>query len=272
VVLEEDGVHAKTSRGRFHASSVETTRWTLEAEEFGPLFDTPKRMMPMFTSSDLFGDIPPGGITVPLETTEGAHGPKIGLKIKSELPHMLHLKIKGIFKITGGEIDIGTDFNNFYSIEARLDMVFFEVMPASFFFKYEAHGLRGLRRTPGSDKKLILAIGAYGEGDFLLTLSLEAHWTIFVGIAFTDIAKPGEKNSLGFGIIFIVSGSVQYPPGQFALAEVGVKVEGQGLIEDRGGGSQFLILKGSIAIEITIAYLLEIEWEIAEGTVYEKGI
>jgi hypothetical protein len=50
-----------------------------------------------------------------------------------------------------------------------------------------------------------------------------------------------------------------------------VKVEGQGLIEFRGG-DQFLILKGSLAIEITIAFVLNIEWEIVEGTVYETEI
>ena len=65
--------------------------------------------------------------------------------------------------------------------------------------------------------------------------------------------KPGEKKSVGVGIIFVASGSVQYPSGEFALAEVGVKVEGQGLIEIRGD-DQFLVLKGNIAIEITIAY------------------
>jgi len=66
IVQEKDGVHAKTSRGRFHASSAETTRWTLEAEEFGPLFDRPKNLMPMFSSSDLAGALPPEGATVPL--------------------------------------------------------------------------------------------------------------------------------------------------------------------------------------------------------------
>ena len=123
----------------------------------------------------------------------------------------------------------------------------------------------------GSEEELILAIGVYKDGHFELTpYPLEAHWAIFAGIAFTHEAKPGEK-SVGLGIIFVASGSVQYPPGEFAIAEVGVKVEGQGLIEFRGG-DQFLILKGSLAIEFTIAFVLDIEWEIVEGTVYESEI
>jgi len=178
---------------------------------------------------------------------------------------------------TGGHIELVTDLGSFVSIEAVVGICIAGVFPGGVFFKFES---KALKRTlgPGSDtkikagseQKLILAIGLYKHGKFPLTPTLEANWAIFAGIAFTHEAKPGEK-SVGVGIVFVASGSVQYPPGEFALAEVGVKVEGQGLIEFRGG-DQFLILKGSIAIEITIAVVLDIEWEIVEGTVYESKL
>ena len=277
LVQEEDGVHAKTSRGRFHASSVETTRWTLEAEEFGPLFDTPKNIMPMFASSNLAGSLSPGGSTVPLDTTAEAHGPnpKIGVRIKWDVPEHQPMFIG---TTTGGHIEGVTDFQSFGSIEAVVGICVAKVFPGGVFFKFESKALKrpaapgsDNKLKAGSEQKLILSIGVYKDGHFLLTpYPLEAHWAIFVGIAFTHDAKPGEK-SVGVGIVFIASGSVQYPPGKFSLAEVGVKVEGQGLIEFRGG-NQFLILKGSIALEFTVAYVLDIEWEIVEGTVYESEI
>lgn len=277
LVQEENGVHAKTSRGHFHASSAEAAGWTLEAEEFGPLFDNVKSFMPMFASFDLAGTLPPKGATAPLETTEEPSGPnpKIGLKISKDVPKGQPMYIG---TTTGGKIEIGTDFQNFFSIEAVVGIMIPGSFPGGVYFKYEATALKRALQ-PGSDKKvkagsketLVLAIGVYKEGDFLLTpYPLQVNWTIFAGFAFTHLSKPGQV-SVGVGITFVANGTVQYPPGEFTLAEVGVKVEGQGLIEFRAG-DKFLILKGSLSIEITVAMFLDMEWEIAEGTIGEVQV
>jgi hypothetical protein len=213
---------------------------------------------------------------VPIEATEAEHGPnpKIGIRIAKEVPKRVPMYI-GV--TTGGHIEMVTDFRNFVSIEALVGILVKPGFPGGVFFKFESKALKrpaapgsDIKLKAGSEQELVLAIGFYKEGDFHLTPCLEAHWSIFAGIAFTHEAKPGE-HSCGVGIIFIASGAVHYPSGEFALAEVGVKVEGQGLIEFRGG-DQFLILKGSIALEITLAVLLEIEWEIVEGTICESEI
>jgi hypothetical protein len=277
IVQEENGVLAKISRGAFRASSSEAARFTHEHEEFGDLFAQPKTFMPMFATADLAGTLPPTGATATVDTASKPEGPnpKIGLKYSKDVPANVPMYIG---ETTGGKIEIATNFQSFFSIEAVVGIRVEHAFPGGVYFKYEAQTLKQ-KPLPGSDEKIesghkdqiIFALGVYKDGNFPLDpYPLEVNWYVFAGIGFTFEAKLGEK-SVGVGIAFVASGSVQYPQGKFALAEVGVKVEGQGLLEFRGG-DKFLVLKASLSIELTVAFLFDIEWEVVEGTVGEIEI
>jgi hypothetical protein len=179
--------------------------------------------------------------------------------------------------LDGGKIEIATDFQNFFGIEVVVSIVIAELFPGAVYFKYEAEARK--RTLPGTDvkekvdskEKLILALGVYADGDFpIVGTPFQLTWDVFFGIGFTHDAIGGKK-AVGLGIVFVVNGSVQYVVATRALAEVGLKVEGQGIIEFRAG-DQFIVLRGAISFEITIAFVIDIEWELAEGTVWEHKL
>ena len=278
MVQELDGVHAKTSHGIFHASSTEAIRWTLVQEEFGDLFAEPKTLFPLFNSGVTPGPgLPSGVATVPLETSKESEGPnpKIGLRLELDIEKGIPTFIG---HTTGGHLEIITDFQRFFSMEVVIGIAIAEIFPEVAFFKMEFEALRR-KALPhsdttvraGSKAELVLAIGVYISDKHPVPFPFphQFNWDIFIGIGFALERSPGEK-SVGLGIIFQASGSVQYPLG-FALAEVGVNVEGQGLISFQDGDT-FIVCKGSLSIEITVAFLLDIEWEIVEGEIYKQKI
>jgi hypothetical protein len=278
IVQEREGVVAMTSHGTFRASSEETIRWTLVREDFGAAFAEPKALFPLLSNGVTSGSgLPSGGATVPLSTTEKPEGPnpKIGLRWEFEIPEGVPTFIG---HTTGGHIEIITDFQRHFSLEVVVGIAVAVVFPAGALLKVEFEALRR-HVLPGNDNtvevgpksELTLAIGVYVENHYPVPFPfpLQFNWEVFLGIGFAIEGQPGTT-SIGIGIIFQAAGSVQYPHG-FALVEVGVKVEGQGLIAFENDDT-FIVCKGSLAIEITVAFILDIEWEIVEGEICKQAI
>jgi hypothetical protein len=274
IVQERDGVHAKTSHGVFRASSTEAVRWILTREEFGDLFAKAKTLLPLLsTGISGPGTIPPGGGIVipgtampPLTTAEGPN-PKIGVRIEKEIPDKVPVFI-GVTQ--GGNVEIIFAFERFFSLEVVVGILIAGIFPAGALLKFESETLRrsDTNVTAGHKLEFVLAIGIQVEGEFqaLVPFPHRYNWKVFIGIGFATESGDG----VGLGIIFQASGSVQYP-GEVALVEVGVNVEGQGLVSFEDVDT-FIVCKGSLSIEITVAFLLDIEWEITEGEIFKQMI
>jgi hypothetical protein len=274
IIQERDRVHVRTSHGIFRASSTEAVRWILTREEFGDLFAEAKTLLPLLrTGISGPGTFPTGGGIVipdtampPLTIAEGPN-PKIGFRIEKEIPD----KVPVFIGVTlGGSVEIIFLFEEFFSLEVVVGILVAGIFPAGGLLKFESETLRHPRSNVSARDKLefVLAIGIQVEGEFqaLVPFPHRYNWKIFLGIGFAVETGQG----VGVGIIFQASGTVQYP-GEVSLVEVGVNVEGQGLLSFDNGDT-FIVCKGSLSIEITVAFLLDIEWEITEGEIYKQKI
>ncbi len=271
IVQELNGVVAKTSRGIFQATSARGLSWTIEREEFGKAFDPAKSLLPLLSkgiSAPVLGT-QPSGLSVPLSTREKPHGAelKVGLRFQKKIPQGTPL-FGGV--TTGGHLEVATDFQHHFSVEVIAGVRIAGIFPGGAFFKVEFEALpRNV--LPGTDNTVsagtkadvVLAVGVYATEEHKM-LPFEFEWELFLGIGFVREGQPGTT-SIGLGIIFHAAGSVQYPAAA-ALVEVGVKVEGQGLVAFENEET-IIVCKGSLAIEIAVAFILDIEWEIVEGEI-----
>ena len=184
--------------------------------------------------------------------------------------------------ITGGHIEIKLNLwdykSHYFSMEVVIAAVFFKVFPLSFFFKMELETLRrptymGSQSmvSAGNKREVILAVGMYAKSEFAIAtpFPLKFKWEVFIGIGLLEEKSESGKQEFHGVIVFKAAGSVSYP-GEAALVEAGLEVEGQCLIvKGPPGGTDVLVCRGKLAIELCVAVLLEIEWEIAEGKVLE---
>ena len=269
IVNESDGARVKTSRGSIFANSSVAPRFILLSEEFGEALDQAKPIMPLFSSSSLAGLIPSGGATVPFDASAAKEATvKAGIKVGIGIPENLPLIIGTT--LGGGFIELTTNLHSFFSLEVVAPILVMEVFHGSVRFKYEAEALKqplpgsSFNVASGTKKSLILAVGAFAEGDFPLSV-FQLNFKVFFGLGFIHENKPGEK-SVSVAAFFSAQGSVEFPIGPITLAEAGLKVEGQGTIRSEGG-DQVLELKGKIAFELTVALFLDIEFSTDDTTV-----
>jgi hypothetical protein len=268
VVTETNGVTAKTTRGRVHADSATAGVFTIEAEEFGKKFDKAKPILPMFASNDLSGSIPSGGAPTPLEGNNKAEGRKVkfGLKREIEIPP----EVPMLIGVTGhnGYIEIGTDFQNFFSIDLVVDLLVAHLFPVAARFNYEAEALKetipgtSIEHKVGAKEELQLAIGLVAGRKWPVLPSLWLEVKVFAGIGFVHEHAPDES-MVGVGAVFMVKGTLSYPNPVTNLASVGITVEGMGVFAFEHG-DVFLLLKGTVAAEISVALIFNIEFEIVD--------
>jgi hypothetical protein len=162
--------------------------------------------------------------------------------------------------------------------------------PGGVLFKFEVVALTKKRfpaseaeRTGDAKLEIVLAIGLYGgtgtkrrrpgepeqpDPDEFKT-GFKFEWEVFVGIGFTYEHAP--VSSFGLGIIVMASGSAQYLIVGRKFAEVGLNFEGQATISFEGD-KKYILCKGSIAVEITIAFVINIEWESPDQEVLKEEI
>jgi hypothetical protein len=268
-----DGGHVKTSRGRYVGSSVERAKFTLESEEFGSALN-PAKSLDLFASTSLLGGLGGGGGsgTVPMDATEGeGPNPKIGLKvdIKLDIPKGMPT---GVGVTTGGYVEIGTDFQNYFKLDIVFATTVVLIFPVAGKCQYEVELLKKPAR-PGSSTEikagekheLVLAIGLYADGKTHFG-PFEAEWKLFVGVGFVLERKPSTGLSVGIGFVFYAELTIQYPNGILSLVEAGVSVEGQAILLFEADEA-FLVCRGKLAFELTIAFVLEIEYELPEAKI-----
>lgn len=267
VVTETNGITAKTTRGRIHADSGAAGVFIIEAEEFGKKFDKVKPILPMFATDDFSGSIPNGGAPSPLEANNKAEGRKVkfGLKREIEIPS----EVPMLIGVTGehGFIEIGTDFQNFFEIDLVVNCLIAHVAPVACRFKYEAEALK--ETLPGTShetkvgvkEELQLAIGVvwgYGTPVFIGWFEAKA----FIGFGFVSEHAPDES-LVGVGSVYMVNGTFHYPNVLTNLASVGLTVEGVSVFTFEGS-DLFLVMKGTIAVELSVALVFNIEFEIVD--------
>lgn len=261
IVQELNGAVAKTSHGKFRATSMETIQWTLLREEFGDVFARAKTLFPLLNqgiTSSLGTPSDGSGLTVPLSTSEKPEGPnpKIGLRVAFEIEKNIPTFIG---RTTGGHLEIITDFQRFFALEIIVEIRVAEFFPGGALLKLEFEALRRKAlpksetsvKAPGPKSGVTLAIGIAHSANYK-ALPFQFNWEIFIGSGFVAESQPGSA-SLALGIIFQASGSIQYPANpepeagiiDFALVEIGVNVEGQGLVTELEDGSTAIVCKGT---------------------------
>ena len=275
IVYFTDGGHVKTSRGRYVGSSLERARFTLETEEYGSAMD-PAKSLELFSSTSMLGGLGGGGGTAPLNTAEGeGPNPKYGLRFEHKFPLPKGVPC-GIGVVTGGYVEIGTDFTRYFKLDVVLATAVVLIFPVAGKLKYEVEALRkpvtpGSSSTikAGSKTELTLAIGLYTDGEKRFG-AFEVEWRLFVGIGFVLESKPSGL-SVGVGFVFFASLSIAYTHKKFPLVEAGVTVEGQALLwfED---GEAYLLCRGKLAFELTVAFVLDIEYELPEAEIAKQKL
>jgi hypothetical protein len=273
-VSQSNGVTVKTTRGRIQADSGAAPLFTLQGEEFGQRLDDAKSIVPMFASNDLGGSLPSGGAPTYLLATSGGGG-DINVRLKREFP--IPPELPAFIGLTGvdGSIEIATDFRNFFSIEAIVNINVAHLFPGAVRFKYEAKALKetipgtSVTRRAGAEEELLLAIGFSASRKFPV-LYFQAEIQAFAGIGFVHEHDP-SRSSIGIGVVFSAKGTLSYPNLILNVASVGLQIEGQGVFEFRGDET-FLVLKGTIAADITVALFVNIEFEIADATLVELPV
>ncbi len=279
IVQRRSGLDAMTSKGVFRASSAEATRWTLLRQVFGDTFADAKNLMPLMKhgiSSPAAGSpggsivVPPGNETVPLAMFKAEDAKlKSGGRLEFTIPEGIPIFIG---RTEGGKVEIIFGFQKFFKLEVSLQFRILEIFPGNALFKYECAQLRreigSSKVAAGFEEKLILAIGV-GFDHTVVVVPFAFEWEFFLGIGFAQESRP-DRARVGTAIIYQASGSVQCPP-EIPIVEVGIKVEGQAFATERNGETVIVCI-GSLSIEITVAFLLDIEWEIVEGEICSLNI
>jgi hypothetical protein len=271
IVHERNGLEAMTSQGAFRASSSEATRWILWRQVFGDAFAEAKDLLPLLKngiSSPVAGPpggaimIPRGNDTAPLSAFKKAERNKFGVHLEFAIPENIPLLIG---RTDGGKVEISFLFEKFFKLEVLLEFRLFELFPGKALLKYEAEQLErhigSNLPNVGVEEKLILAIGFGTHGSFRPVPFVEVEVELFIGIGFAQESRP-DRAEVGIAIVFQISGSAKCLPEE-TIVEAGIKVEGLGLFEERGGKT-VIVCKGTLSIEITVAFLLDIDWEVAD--------
>lgn len=269
LVYFTDGGHVKTSRGRYVCSSLERATFTLDSEAYGSALN-PAKSLDLFSSTSMMGGLGGGGGTAPMDTSEGeGPNPKVGLKIdiKFKLPKGAPT---GVGFITGGHVEIGTDFRNYFKLDIILATTVALIFPLAGKCQYEVEQLKkpafpgsSTHIKAGEKHELVLAIGFHADGKTHFG-PFEVEWELFIGVGFILERKPSTGLSVGIGFVFYAKLTIQYPNGLFSLVEAGVSVEGQAILLFEAG-DVFLVCRGKLAFELTLAFVLNIEYELPEA-------
>ena len=273
LVNESNGVRVKTSRGRIHADSGTAAHFTLQAEEFGEKLDKVKPIMPMFASNNLGGAIPSGGGAMPVESNNKAEGQQVKFGVKREFK--IPPELPAFIGVTGddGYVEIATNFQTFFEIDIVVNILVAHIFPGAVRFKYEAEALKetipgtSIQHKVGAKEELQLAIGVIGGPPPTPFLYFWVEFDVFAGIGFVHESEPGEK-SVGIGIVFCVKGIVGWPSTIINVASAGITIEGQGVIAFQHG-NPFLVLRGTIAVDLTVALFLNVEIEVVDAKLVE---
>jgi hypothetical protein len=230
----------------------------------------------MFASDDLGGSLPSGGAPAPLEANNKAEGRKTKFGLKREIA--IPPEIPMLIGVTGkdGYLELATDFQTFFSIDLILQILIAHLFPAAARFKYEAEALKETipgtthETKVGAKEELQLAIGFIAASPPIPFLFVELEFSIFAGIGFVHENEPGES-SVGVGVVFSIKGTASYPSKVINLASAGITVEGQGVFAFRGGDT-FLVLKGTVAVDICVALAFNVEFEAPDATLVDMKL
>jgi hypothetical protein len=280
IVNESDGATVKTTQGDIKADSNTAPQFTLIGEKFDQaFFSQVTSIMPLFGTTDLRGTIPPTGITTSLDAThepgagEGEEGlVNAGIKVGIDIPEHIPLFIGET--LDGGFIEIKTNLTSSFSLEMIVPIIVAFQFKGSVKFSYEWAALTrpllpksSLSVPAGSKETVQLAVGAFASKGFAFPNPVagpfQANFKVFFGLGFIhETPQP-----LSVAALFTAEGGVQIPPDPSpAFAQAGLKVEGQGTIETEGG-DQRLVLQGKIAFELTVAFIVDIEFSSPQATI-----